>query len=80
VTVRADSPETAARAANLIAYEMTQFRDKVTSAVVVATATTPEAPRVGAVDLLRGAGLLGGIAAGLALVWMRERRRRWRPR
>ena len=75
VTVRADSPTTAAQAANLIAYEMTQFDDNVTSAVVVAMATTSGTPRAGAGGLLRGAGLLGGMAAGLALVWMLERRR-----
>jgi hypothetical protein len=56
---------------------MTRFRDgsQVTRAVMVAAATTPDAPREGAAGLLRGAGLLGGIAVGIALVWMLERRR-----
>ncbi len=77
VTTRVDSPAAAAQAANSIAYEMTRFRDGDTllRAVVVAPATPPDAPRAGAVGLLRAAGLLGGIAAGLALVWMLERRR-----
>jgi succinoglycan biosynthesis transport protein ExoP len=77
VTARADSPSAATRAANSIAYEMTRFRDgsQVTRAVMVAAATTPDAPREGAAGLLRGAGLLGGIAVGIALVWMLERRR-----
>jgi Mrp family chromosome partitioning ATPase len=76
VTTRADTPAAAAQAANSIAYEMTRFRDGDTllRAVVVAPATPPGAPRAGAVGLLRAAGLLGGIAAGLALVWMLERR------
>jgi capsular polysaccharide biosynthesis protein len=77
VTARADSPSAATRAANSIAYEMTRFRDgsQVIRAVIVAAATPPDAPRAGATGLLRGAGLLGGIAAGIAMVWMLERRR-----
>lgn len=77
VTARAGSPSAATRVANSIVYEMTRFRDgsHVTQAVIVAAATPPDAPRAGAAGLLRGAGLLGGIAAGIALMWILERRR-----
>lgn len=75
VTARAGDPTAATRAANAIAYEMTRFREGVLEAVVVAPATTPNVADAGAVGLLRAAGLLGGVAAGLALVWMLERRR-----
>jgi succinoglycan biosynthesis transport protein ExoP len=77
VTARSGSPLAATRAANAIAYAMTRFRDgsQVTRAVMVASATPPDAPRAGAAGLLRGAGLLGGIAAGIAMVWLLERRR-----